>query len=123
MNMLHTPLRLNEENGDILDARGYCVAEGCTDNGQLRQIVDGVNRLDTDPDQIIAMAGSHWLDEQVKRHIRQLRAACEAKDLVIANCERMLRFAPPPRGVAETNEWQQAIQGAQNELKMGRPGQ
>lgn len=55
--------------------------------------------------------------------LAKCEAAMAAKDQVIANCERMLRFAPPPKHLAESNQWQQAIQDAQNELMMGRPGQ
>lgn len=35
---------------------------------------------------------------------------------VVEDCERMLRFSPPPAHLAETNEWHTAIRNAQDLL-------
>jgi hypothetical protein len=40
---LHLPLSFDEE-GDILDARGFIIAEGCTTLTQLRELVELANR-------------------------------------------------------------------------------
>lgn len=61
--------------------------------------------------------------EAVLRELLQAREASYVKDRIIADCERMLRFSPPPKHLAESNQWQQAIQDAQAELMLGRPGQ
>ena len=61
--------------------------------GMLSDVADEIERLhaeneklrserDIDADQIIAMAGSHWVDEQVKRRIGELESA-----LATANAE------------------------------------
>lgn len=55
--------------------------------------------------------------------VKELERAAQAKDKVIADCERMLRFAPPPKHLGEDNQWHAAISAAQAELQMGRPGQ
>lgn len=36
---------------------------------------------------------------------------------VVEDCERMLRFSPPPKHLAESGEWQAAIQSAQQLLQ------